>query len=87
MTDRETRAAYNLRGAAILAVEYLRKLSGDVWIAGGRPHLTVGAAGAAEQLQLAIDAQRVICPRCGERDVDGSKIMCRECWIDTGEPE
>jgi len=25
-----------------------------------------------------------LCQRCGLRPPDGSRIMCRECWIDTG---
>lgn len=46
----------------------------------------IEAAARYDEAKLRYEAERGLCPRCGLRPPDGSRVMCAECWIETGEP-
>lgn len=47
----------------------------------------IEAAARHDEAKRRYEAERGLCPFCGERPADGSGIMCSECWIETGEPK
>lgn len=65
-------------------VRHIEAIRGHIRDADGKDHgyATACLASIEQECRALLD----LCQRCGERPADGSRIMCSECWVATGEP-